>query len=362
MLRLPPFELRQPQAAAEAVAVLAGEGPRARAVAGGTDLWPNMKRRHQNAEVVVSLMSIPDLAGITNGNASRELRLGATTLLADVERSAALRTRYPALARAVASISSPPLRNMGTIGGNVCLDTRCTYYNQTEGWRRSIDYCMKEAGPKAEQVCWVAPSSPRCWAHSASDAAPMLCALGARVVLLGPEGERVVSIDALYRDDGMAYLTKRPDELVTAILLPPEADADHCRSAFWKLRRRGSIDFAVLSVAVAVWTSSRREASAIPPVGPVERASIVLGAVGSRPIVAGAAAGAITGKPLDDSKISRDAIAEAARLARKAATPMDNTDFQTQWRGQMVERYTTAALRQAAGLDPGIHQPRHRLL
>ncbi len=352
MLRLPPFELRRPASAAEAAAILAGEGARARAVAGGTDLWPNMKRRHQQAEVVVDLMAISGLAGIANGDASRELSLGATTLLADVERSESVRERYPALARAVASISSPPLRNMGTLGGNVCVDTRCTYYNQTEGWRRSIDFCMKEVGSKDEQVCWVAPSSPRCWAHSASDAAPMLSALGARVTLLGAEGERAIGIDDLYRDDGIDYLTKRPDELVTAVLLPPESNADRCRSAFWKLRRRGSIDFAVLSVAVAVW----------PAAGAVERVRVVLGAVGSRPVVAGDAAQALIGKPLDDSDASKDAVAEAAKLARKAATPMDNTDFQTQWRGAMVERYVTAALREAAGLEPGVRAPKHQLL
>ncbi len=348
MLRLPPFDLRRPASVADAVAILAAEGPAARVVAGGTDLWPNMKRRHQEASVVVDLMSISGLTGVTNGDPTRDLSLGATTLLADIENSSDVRARYPALARAVASISSPPLRNMGTIGGNVCVDTRCTYYNQTEGWRRSIDYCMKAEG----QICWVAPSSPRCWAHSATDAAPMLSALGARIVLHGPEGERAVPIDVLYQDDGIDYLTKRPDELVTAILLPPESNADRCRSAFWKLRRRGSIDFAVLSVAVAIW----------PEVGAVERAKIVLGAVGSRPIVARAAADAIVGKPLDDSTASAEAVAEAAKHARKAATPMDNTDFQTQWRGQMVERYVTAALREAGGVDPGIRQPRHRLM
>ena len=348
MLRLPPFELRRPRTAAEAAEILAAVGPAARVVAGGTDLWPNMKRRHQQASVVVDLMSIDGLAGITNGDHARDLRLGATTLLADVEHSRQVRARYPALARAVASISSPPLRNMGTLGGNVCVDTRCTYYNQTEGWRRSIDYCMKAEG----EICWVAPSSPRCWAHSATDAAPMLCALGARVMLLGPEGERTVPISALYQDDGIDYLTKQPDELVTAILLPPESNSDRCRTAFWKLRRRGSIDFAVLSVAVAVW----------PAVGAVERAEIVLGAVGSRPIVVEAAGAALAGKPLDDSVASVEVVVEAAAKARKAATPMDNTDFQTQWRGQMVERYVTAALREAAGLEPGIRAPKHQLL
>ncbi|MEM7354653.1 MAG: FAD binding domain-containing protein, partial [Acidobacteriota bacterium] len=289
MLRLPPFELRQATTTEEAVAILAGEGPTARVVAGGTDLWPNMKRRHQQAQTVISLMGISGLRGISNGSTDREVRLGATTLLSDLVADETLRRRYPALVRAVASISSPPLRNMGTIGGNVCLDTRCTYYNQTEPWRQAIDYCMKEAG----SVCWVAPSSPRCWAHAASDAAPMLSALDARVVLQGPEGERTIPMWSLYRDDGIDYLTKKPEELVTAILLPPEGDHRHCGSAFWKLRRRGSIDFAVLSVAVAVWPG--------PGSGkPVDRARIVLGAVGSQPVSADDAAAALVGRSLSE--------------------------------------------------------------
>ena len=120
---------------------------------------------------------VPELARVEESNG--ETLLGATVRLSSIIREETIRVRFPAFARAVASISSPPLRNMGTLGGNLCVDTRCTYYNQTEEWRRSIDYCLKEAG----EICWVAPSSPKCWAHAASDAAPMLCALGARVVL-----------------------------------------------------------------------------------------------------------------------------------------------------------------------------------
>src|SRR6185369_2841350 len=118
--------------------------------------------------------------------------------------------------RAVASISSPPLRNMGTIGGNLCVDTRCTYYNQTEDWRRSIGYCMKAEG----DICWVATSSPLCLAHAASDSAPILCALGATVVLVSKEGEREIPLPELYHDDGIHYLTKRPDEILSEIRLP----------------------------------------------------------------------------------------------------------------------------------------------
>src|SRR5947199_3198668 len=249
MLRLPQFNFVHARTLDEAASVLSGEGNElVRLVAGGTDLWPNMKRRHQQATTVVSLMGIPGLAGIdVNGG----IHIGATTLLSDVVAHPAVRERYPAFAAAVQSISSPPLRNMGTIGGNLCVDTRCTYYNQTEEWRRSIDYCMKAAG----EICWVATSSPRCWAHTATDSAPMASALGAKVKLVSREGERMIPLDDLYRDDGIQYLAKRPDEILTGLYLPAGATADRCRSAFWKLRRRGSIDFAVLSAAAALSTA-----------------------------------------------------------------------------------------------------------
>jgi 4-hydroxybenzoyl-CoA reductase subunit beta len=358
VLRLPPFRLLRPRTLAEAERLLVEEGagplgeagapaPSVRMVAGGTDLWPNMKRRHQQAATVVSLMGVTELAGIANGGA---VRIGATTLLDDVARHPLVAGRYPALATAVASISSPPLRNMGTLGGNLCVDTRCTYYNQTEEWRRSIDYCMKAEG----SICWVATSSPRCWAHSASDSAPMLCALGASVRLASVRGERVVPVAGLYRDDGIDYLARRPDEILAEIELPEEAAATPggCRSAFWKLRRRASIDFAVLSVAAAVWTDAA---------GDVSRARIYLGAVGSAPVAADAAAELLVGQPLRALAGDQELIAAAGRLVRKAATPMDNTDFQAQWRGVMAARYAEAALHELAGGERQRLAPHHPL-
>jgi 4-hydroxybenzoyl-CoA reductase subunit beta len=333
MLRLPQFQFHLPTTLADAAALLGtglDEASRpVRVVAGGTDLWPNMKRRHQKAATVVSLMRIPELRGIANGDG---LRLGATATLTEIAASPLVRARYPDLAKAVASISAPILRNMGTIGGNICLDTRCTYYNQNEEWRRSIDFCMKEEG----SVCWVAPGSSRCWAISASDSAPMLVALAARVRLRSQAGDREIPIEALYEDDGIAYLNKRPDEIVTAIVVPTTSDASHCRTAFFKLRRRGSIDFAVLTCAAAIWTDSG---------GIVTKARLVLGAVASYPTLVAEATTALVGQPLGE-----ETIATAARAARQAATPLDNTDFQAQWRGQMVEVYAGRVLRETGAL------------
>ena len=343
MLRLPKFDFYQPDSLRDAASILAAEGPKARLVAGGTDLWPNMKRRHQKPATVIGLMSIGELAEVDAEDPSKEARIGATARLEDLARDAHLRDRYPALTRAIASISSPPLRHMGTLGGNICLDTRCTYYNQTEGWRRSIDYCMKEEGT----VCWVAPSSSRCWAHTASDSAPMLAALGARVRLQSAEGDRELALPELFRDDGIDYLAKRPEEILTDVLLPTASDSTRCRSSFWKLRRRGSIDFAVLSVAAAVWMDANQV---------VTDASIFLGAVGSQPVAVDGAAEILCGKPMTE-----DRIAEVARQARTLATPMDNTDFKAQWRGLMTAQYVTAALREIAGMETSSLPLQHRL-
>jgi 4-hydroxybenzoyl-CoA reductase subunit beta len=327
MLRLPKFRLHQPTTLEEAARILASEGYAARVVAGGTDLWPNLKRRHQKAEHVVSLAGVGALRGV---HANGDLRIGAMETLTDVERHPAVRERFPALAEAVASISSPVLRNMGTLGGNVCLDTRCTYYDQNEEWRQSISYCMKAEG----KICWVAPSSPRCWAVQSADSAPMLVALGARVKLVSSEGERELPIAALYHDDGMEYLTKRRDEIVAEVVVPGESDAASCRTAFFKLRRRGAIDFGVLSVAVALWTD-----------GDVVRdARVVLGSVASLPSPADDVAKALVGQ-----RLTAETIRAAAAKARTAATPMDNTDFDPRWRGQVTPVYVERTLREAAG-------------
>ena len=339
MLRLPPIKLLLPKTVQDAAKAIASDN--ARLVAGGTDLWPNMKRRNQKAGTVVSLMSIADLDSIDSSSA--DIRLGATATLSNIIRDDKIRQRFPAFATAVASISSPPLRNMGTIGGNLCVDTRCTYYNQTEEWRRSIDYCLKEEGT----ICWVATKSPRCWAHTASDAAPILCALDASVKLVSASGEREMMLADMYVDDGIDYLAKQANEILTEVVVPGSSGSDHCKSAFWKLRRRGSIDFSTLSVAAAVWMDDNDV---------VTRASMYLGAVGAAPMPVPNIATVLIG-----NKISEDRIAEIAHAAHKVARPMDNTDFAPSWRGKMTEHYANAVLREVAGLPPLRKRPRHIL-
>jgi 4-hydroxybenzoyl-CoA reductase subunit beta len=322
MMRLPKFRYAAPGSVPEAAAILHGEGPRAMVVAGGTDLYPNMKRRHQMPQVVIGLRRIAGLRGV-RGTPGRGVWIGAGTTLTDLEESTLIREGYPGLWEAIRSISTPILRNMGTIGGNVCLDTRCNYYDQNYEWRRAINFCMKCDG----ETCWVAPGSEICLAVNSSDTAPVLCAYGARFHLASRKGERVIEARDLYVRDGIRYLSKRADEILTGITLPPAAA--RLRSAYRKLRRREAFDFPVLGVAACVRLEK----------GVVAEARLWLGAVSMAPLEAAASQAALVGRPLTDA-----AIEEAARLAYPLAKPVDNTDFGLRWRKEMTLHFVRQAL------------------
>jgi 4-hydroxybenzoyl-CoA reductase subunit beta len=326
MIRLPPFDYYAPRSVAEAAALLAAH-PGAMLLAGGTDLIPNMKRRQQTPSALVSLANVAELQRRTNGAGHS---FGAALTLSAIVRDAAVRRDCTALYEAAAQVATPHLRAMGTLGGNLCLDTRCNYYDQSYEWRKAIDFCMKKDGER----CWVALSSPTCLAVSSTDTAPALIALGARGVLASASGERTVALDDLYANDGMRYLTRRPGEILTRIDVP---DQTGWRSTYWKLRRRGSFDFPVLGVAAAVKVTKD---------GSVEDARLVLGAVSSRPIVCSRASEALIGRPLSD-----DAIASSADLAFSLAKPMDNTDFALVWRKRVTRDFVGYALRQLRGDD-----------
>jgi 4-hydroxybenzoyl-CoA reductase subunit beta len=313
MLRLPWFDYRAPRTVAEAAAILAGEGPAAMVVAGGTDLLPNMKRRHQAPKVLVSLQGISDLKSLNGA-------FGAALTLTEVVRS----EKTPAaLRQAAAQVATPQIRNRATLGGNLCLDTRCTYYNQTYEWRKAIDFCLKKDG----EVCWVATASKRCVAVSSTDTAPALIALNAMVTLASSQGEREVPAESLYRNDGIDYLARRPDEILTAVRVPAG-----WKSTYWKLRRRGSFDFPILGVAAA------RDGEG--------NVRIALGAVASRPFLVEKAGEFLKGKQLTD-----EVIAEAARLVANRAKPMDNTDMDLYWRKEVADDFAGYALRELRGDD-----------
>ena len=298
MLRLPRFDFLTPVTLSEAVALLAE--PNAMAVAGGTDVYPKMKRRQFTPSTLVSLRRVVD-ADIRNGT---NARIGAGATLTAVAEHPMIRERYAALADAAALISTPQLRNMGTIGGNLCLDTRCNWYDQSLFWRTAEGYCMKT---HAEVVCRVAPSSPRCLAVASADTVPALIALAATVTIAGAAGTRQVDLAEIYREDGINYLTLARGEIVTEIRLPP---ADGWRSTYVKLRDRRAFDFPIAGVAAAVRFEGRVVAAA----------RLAITALGSSPRRIDGAGEALVGTGLED-----DAIDRAGNAVFAAARPMDNT-------------------------------------
>jgi len=327
MMRLPYFRFHAPGTIEEAARILAGEGPDAMILAGGTDLLPNMKRGQQTPKHLVALRHIQPLRDIRNGSG---LTVGSGLTLTALLANESVQQNYTALWQAANLVATPQLRNMATLGGNICLDTRCNFYNQGEEWRKAINYCLKKDG----EICWVATSSKTCLAVSSTDTAPALVALGAKIRLVSAEGERVVDLQDFYNDDGVNYMGRRADEILTEVILKP---ASGWKSTYWKLRRRGAFDFPIMSVAAAVKLSDD---------GTVEDARIVLGAVASQPMVATEATEFLIGK-----KIIDEVIEETGRIATRVARPVDNTDLAPPWRKKVIPVFMSYALRELRGDD-----------
>jgi 4-hydroxybenzoyl-CoA reductase subunit beta len=308
------------------------------AVAGGTDLYPKMKRGQFSPRHLVSLRGLRELEGIRSSQ--QGLWIGAGESLTAVAGNYAVAEHLPALAHAAVSVSTPQLRNMGTIGGNVMVDTRCNYYDQTFFWRQAAGFCMKKDG----DICLVAPGSAKCLAIASSDTAPVLISLEADAILVGPSGERRVKLENLYRDDGIEYSAKAKDEILKGLLIPPESLAR--RNGYLKLRRRGSFDFPVFGVAATMKISEG---------GECVHARVVLTAVASAPRIVTEAAALLQG-----SKITWELIEAVAEAAAKAAHPLDNADLDYWYRKRMAKVYTQRALARLAGLaerDDGAPEP-----
>ena len=327
MMRLPPFRYFAPRSVAEAVGLLGEHGREAAVVAGGTDLYPNMKRRQMEPRVLVGLRGIRELAGI-QGSAREGMVVGAGATLTRVAHHPEVATHYPALARAAGVVSTPQLRNMGTLGGNVCVDTRCNYYNQSYEWRRSIGFCMKKDG----DICLVAPGSARCWAVSSSDTAPVLWALGAEVTLVGPRRRAP--------DPGRGALPGRRDRVPRQ---GARRDRDRAPPAAGRRLARHLLE-APPAGSVRLPRAGRGGGRA------VERG--VAGTPGSswgrwprrrarcpRPRACSSASGS-----------TRRPSSRAAEAAARPAKPLDNTDLVYHYRKSMTRVYVTRALRELAGL------------
>src|ERR1700752_4425886 len=328
MLRLPEFNYIQPKSLKESARVLADLGAEAMGVAGGTDVYPKMKRGQFTPRHLVSLRMLRELKGIRSTKDG--LWIGAGESLTAVSGHRLITKHFPALAHAAESVSTPQLRNMGTIGGNVLVDTRCNYYDQTFFWRQAVGFCMKKDG----DICLVAPGSAKCLAIASSDTAPVLVSLGAEAILVGPRGERRCKLAELYRDDGIDYSVKTHDEILKGLLIPRQSLGR--RNAYLKLRRRGSFDFPILGVAATADIDER---------GECRDATVVLTAVASAPKTVSEATSLLRGK-----KITLELIDAVADAAAKIAHPLDNADLDYWYRKRMAKVFTQRALAQVAGL------------
>ena len=328
MLPLPPFDLHTPSSLDEAVALLRRHGTRAALLAGGTDLLPNMKQGLGSADHLVSLGGIEALSFVHES--PRALRIGAMTTLATVAAHPAVRRHATALAEAAGSIGGPHHRRMGTLGGNLCLDTRCRYYNQSHFWRSALGYCLKKDG----SVCHVVAGGRRCVAAASNDSAAAVIALEGSIEVVGAAGQRSIPARDFYVADGVRNTTLEAGEIVTALVVPV---VEGRASAYEKLRRRGAIDFPLLSVAVRL--DARAEN--------VEALEVVVSALAARPRrVAGAAALAVGAAR---GGMAIDAIAAAAR---RECVPLPNVDEDTEWRRAMVPVLVKKALARVAGEAP----------
>lgn len=314
MLRLPGFTYHRPRLLPEALGLLGAHAGAVLPIAGGTDLMPNMKHRLFTPAHLVSLRGLPELHGIEVGDGV--LSIGAAETLAAISRHPLVLRHARALARAAGLVAGPQLRNMGTLGGNLCLDTRCTYYNQTEFWRGALGYCLKKDG----SVCHVTKVGKKCVAAHSADTPPTLMVLGATIELASVAGTRELPVTEFFVADGIANTVRRPGELVTRINIPLPPPGR--RGAFRKLRQRNSIDFPLLNVAAAGEFES----------GDVVRdLRIVISALGSRPRILTGLELIAVGKPLNDEVI--DAVAQRAF---QQCHPLTNIVMDPEWRRAMV--------------------------
>ncbi len=336
MLRMDPFRLETPDSVDDAVKLLAEHGDKAKILAGGTDVVPNIKHGLHEPDVVVSIGRIASLKGIHD--AGDALEIGALTTLHDVENHPLVQAHAPALARAAGLVAGPQLRRMGTLGGNLCLDTRCLYYNQTYFWREALGFCLKKDGT----ACHVVAGGKKCVAAASNDTATMLLCLDAVVDIRSPEGTRTVKLEDFYVADGIHNTVLGPADILTTVRVPKKEPHRDPAGAFTfqrltgyaKLRHRASIDFPLLSVGVRF---------DIDPAGGIDDMKLVVSALQARPHLL--STGAFRGRSLDKA-----CIEELAALAHKRCTPTTNIADDPAWRKEMVPVFVKRAIADARGV------------
>ena len=325
-MSLPQFKLLTAETAKAAVELLAMYAGRIRVLAGGTDLIPSMQQKLFEPEYVLDVRRIAEMKGI-HERPGRGVEIGALTTLTTIQHSRLLRHRYPVLTEAAGTVASPILRNMGTIGGNICLDTRCLWYNQSLTWRQACGFCIKKDG----DLCHVAPGGTKCWAAFSGDTPPALLCLNAELEVLGPSGVRRIPLCDFYTGLGDDYRKLQPNELLTRVFLP-EATADY-RGVYRKLRIRGSIDYPLAGIAVALKRSN----------GHCADARVALTAVNPAPVLVKGATDALVGNVVDATLAER-----IGNLAAKTAKPLTTSALTPEYRREMIRVFTKRAVLAAA--------------
>lgn len=325
MLRLPKFTYLASRSVEEACLLLKEHEGKIKILAGGTDVLPSMKQRLFTPEYVLDLRKVSGLSEIRSSS-NGEVKIGALCTMKAIEGSPVVKERFPALAEAASLVAATQIRNMGTIGGNIALETRCWYFNQSHSWRKSLERCIKRGG----EVCHVVKSSKKCYAYFAADTVPALVALNAQIVIKDSEGERKCLLKEIYTQEGKIPNTLKPTEVITEVMLPLAKAGSG--SSYQKLRLRDAIDFPLVGVAAQVVMDGET----------CRDAKVVLGAVGSGPIEVTEAADFLKGKP-----ITEEVIEEVGEIAQKAAQPVANTISTPGYRRKMAGVFTKRALREA---------------
>ena len=325
-MSLPSFRLLRPRTLSESVDMQAQHGDQIKVIAGGTDVLPSMKQKLFTPEYVLDLRGVSELRGI-HLSADGGVSIGALTALSTIENSPLVRRDYRVLYEATKTVASPVLRNMGTLGGNVCLDTRCLWYNQSLLWRKSCGFCLKKDG----DLCHVAPASKTCWAAFSGDTPPALLCLEAEVEIAGASGTRRVRLSEFYVNDGIVRLRLAPGEIVTRIVLP--AASKGWRGSYQKLRVRGSIDYPLAGVAVAL--KMERDT--------MVDARMAITAMNPAPHLVKEAASHLTGQ-----KLSTELADSVGEIAARTAKPLTTSALTPEYRREMVKVFAKRALLEAA--------------
>jgi 4-hydroxybenzoyl-CoA reductase subunit beta len=310
----------------EAVALMLEHSQQVQILAGGTDLLPSMKQKLFTPECVMDIRGIEEMQGM-QVRAGMGVEIGALTSLSAIEDSEFIRRNYRVLHEAVATVASPILRNMGTLGGNICLDTRCVWYNQSLQWRKSCGFCIKKDG----DLCHVAPGGSKCWAAFSGDTPPALLCLNAELEIVGPGGVRRMALKDFYTNVGDARMRLERHEMVTRVFLPQSSSG--CQGSYLKLRIRGSIDYPLAGVAVVLKQNRNR----------VEAARMAITAVNPAPLLVAGTEHALLGKSIDEN--TANVVAE---LAGKAAKPLTTSALTPEYRREIVKVYARRALIKAA--------------